>query len=188
MTLTGGSEGRQLGWLWVGQRGSKVGVLCFVLLQLNPPGARRECAQLVSVARVVCSRWVPSAVLCSFARTLCSARLLTRSQVQKRSTYTCLRSLITCVITFPPLGDLDLDPERGTYRLSATVPGVEVNQLRASLGVRPLPMPVAGAVAGTLHITGPLEKPIFSGESVCVSVCVCVCACACMCVRARACA
>lgn len=60
-------------------------------------------------------------------------------------------------------GDLDLDPDTGAYRLSATVPGVEVNWLRASLGVRPMPMPVAGAVSGTLHITGPLEKPVFSG-------------------------
>jgi len=61
-------------------------------------------------------------------------------------------------------GDLDLDPLTGEYRLSATVPGVEVNALRATLGVRPLPFPVAGAVAGTLHVTGPLEKPVFSGE------------------------
>jgi hypothetical protein len=60
-------------------------------------------------------------------------------------------------------GDLDLDPATGSYRLSATVPGVEVNALRATLGVRPTPFPVAGAVAGTLHITGPLEKPVFSG-------------------------
>ena len=63
-------------------------------------------------------------------------------------------------------GDLDLDAEAGgQYRLSATVPGVEVNQLRATLGVRPTPFPVAGAVAGTLHVTGPLEKPVFSGTA-----------------------
>ena len=62
-------------------------------------------------------------------------------------------------------GDLDLEPATGSYRLSAIVPGVEVNQLRASLGVRPMPLPVAGAVSGTLHITGPLEKPVFSGGS-----------------------
>jgi hypothetical protein len=60
-------------------------------------------------------------------------------------------------------GDLDLDPLRGQYRLSATVPGVEINALRATLGVRPTPFPVIGSVAGTLHVTGPLEKPIFSG-------------------------
>jgi hypothetical protein len=62
-------------------------------------------------------------------------------------------------------GDLDLHPDTGEYRLSATVPGVEVNQLRATLGVRPTPQPVAGGVAGLLHVTGPLEKPIFSGSA-----------------------
>ena len=62
-------------------------------------------------------------------------------------------------------GDLDLNPLTGSYRLTATVPGVEANQLRATLGVRPTPFPVAGAVAGTLHVTGPLEKPIFSGTA-----------------------
>ncbi|KAL4547159.1 hypothetical protein Ndes2526B_g07937 [Nannochloris sp. 'desiccata'] len=62
-------------------------------------------------------------------------------------------------------GDLDLDPLTGQYRLSATVPGVEINALRATLGVRPTPFPVVGSVAGTLHVTGPLEKPIFSGTA-----------------------
>ena len=62
-------------------------------------------------------------------------------------------------------GDMDLHPLTGQYRLSATVPGVEANQLRATLGVRPTPFPVAGAVMGTLHVTGPLEKPIFSGTA-----------------------
>ena len=60
-------------------------------------------------------------------------------------------------------GDLDLNPLHGEYRLSATVPGVEINALRATLGVRPTPFPVVGSVAGTLHVTGPLEKPVFSG-------------------------
>lgn len=60
-------------------------------------------------------------------------------------------------------GDMDLDPENGHFRLSATVPAVEANALRATLGVRPLPFPVAGAVRGVLHCTGPLEKPVFSG-------------------------
>lgn len=32
--------------------------------------------------------------------------------------------------------------------------GVGVNALRATLGVRPLPVPVAGAVRGVLHCTG----------------------------------
>lgn len=65
----------------------------------------------------------------------------------------------------PPPGDLDLDPDTGQYRLSAVIPGVEVNALRASLGVRPTPQPVAGALAGVLHVTGPLEKPVFSGTA-----------------------
>lgn len=56
----------------------------------------------------------------------------------------------------------------GEYRLSASVPGVEVNQLRATLGVRPTPQPVAGAIAGVLHVTGPLEKPVFSGTAMAV--------------------
>lgn len=43
-----------------------------------------------------------------------------------------------------------------------------MNELRATLGVRPTPFPVAGAVAGTLHVTGPLEKPVFSGTAVAV--------------------
>lgn len=62
-------------------------------------------------------------------------------------------------------GDLDLDPLTGHYRLSATVPGVEANALRATLGVRPTPFPVTGAVSGILHVTGPLEHPVFSGHA-----------------------
>jgi hypothetical protein len=42
---------------------------------------------------------------------------------------------------------------------------VEVNSLRATLGVRPIPFPIAGALRGVLHVTGPLEKPIFSGSA-----------------------
>ena len=60
-------------------------------------------------------------------------------------------------------GDMDLDPETGEYRFSATVPGVEINALRETLGVRPLPFPLSGAIRGTLHCTGPLEEPAFSG-------------------------
>ena len=63
----------------------------------------------------------------------------------------------------PSLGDMDLDPERGHYRLSATVPAVEANALRATLGVRPLPFSVVGALRGVVHCTGPLEEPVFSG-------------------------
>lgn len=62
-------------------------------------------------------------------------------------------------------GDLDLNPLHGEYRVSASVPGVEVNALRASLGIRPTPFAVSGAVAGTMHVSGPLEKPIFSGHA-----------------------
>ena len=58
---------------------------------------------------------------------------------------------------------MDLDPDTGEYRFSATVPGVEVNALRETLGVRPLPFPLSGAIRGTLHCTGPLEEPAFSG-------------------------
>ena len=65
-------------------------------------------------------------------------------------------------------GDLGLDPDLGHYRLTALVPGVEINQLRATLGVRPMPFPLAGAVQGTLHVSGPLEKPVFSGTAMVV--------------------
>lgn len=68
-------------------------------------------------------------------------------------------------------GDLDIYPDWGEYRLSAKVDksnAVDINQLRASLGVRPTPFPVTGAITGTLHVTGPLEKPIFSGRAVVV--------------------
>ena len=62
-------------------------------------------------------------------------------------------------------GDLDLNPLHGEYRISASVPEVEVNALRASLGVRPTPFSVVGSVSGTMHVTGPLEKPVFSGHA-----------------------
>ena len=58
---------------------------------------------------------------------------------------------------------MDLNPETGQYRLSASVPGVEGNDLRRTLAIRPLPFPVGGAVRGVLHVTGPLETPVFSG-------------------------
>ena len=63
------------------------------------------------------------------------------------------------------LGDLDLDPVTGQYRLSASVPAVEVNDLRKTLGIRPPPFAVGGALRGVLHCTGPLEQPVFSGAS-----------------------
>lgn len=51
-------------------------------------------------------------------------------------------------------GDMDLNPDEGSYRLSATVAPVEVGALRATLGIRPLPQAVAGAVRGVMHCTG----------------------------------
>ena len=59
---------------------------------------------------------------------------------------------------------MDLNPETGQYRLSASVPYVEGNDLRRTLAIRPLPFPVGGGVRGVLHVTGPLETPVFSGE------------------------
>jgi len=58
---------------------------------------------------------------------------------------------------------MDLNPDAGEYRFQATVPEVEVNALRETLGVRPMPFPLAGALRGTLFCTGPLEEPSFSG-------------------------
>ncbi len=62
-------------------------------------------------------------------------------------------------------GDMDLNPDAGEYRFQATVPEVEVNALRETLGVRPMPFPLAGALRGTLFCTGPLEEPSFSGAA-----------------------
>eukprot|EP00210_Caulerpa_lentillifera_P007372 g7046.t1 len=60
-------------------------------------------------------------------------------------------------------GDMDVDPEYGEYRLTGVVSPVEVNVARASFGVRPMPNPVAGAVRGVVHCSGPLREPVFSG-------------------------
>ena len=62
-------------------------------------------------------------------------------------------------------GDVGINPDTGQYRLSGQVEGVEVNELRKTLGVRPTPYSVGGAVRGVLHVTGPLEQPVFSGET-----------------------
>jgi len=62
-------------------------------------------------------------------------------------------------------GDLDLNPLGGEYRLSAQVSPVEVHKLRETLGVRPIPRPVAGSVKGFLYCSGPLEKPVFTGRA-----------------------
>lgn len=61
-------------------------------------------------------------------------------------------------------GDLDIDPDDGEYRLMLQVPLVEVNDLRETLAVRPLPYPVRGFARGSIQVTGPLEKPIYSGR------------------------
>ncbi|KAK9840821.1 hypothetical protein WJX81_007219 [Elliptochloris bilobata] len=63
-------------------------------------------------------------------------------------------------------GDLDLNPDTGQYRVSANVAHVEANDLRRTLGVRPPPLPVGGALRGVMHCTGPLEQPVFSGTAV----------------------
>ena len=60
-------------------------------------------------------------------------------------------------------GDIDITPEVGEYHLSATVPCVEANDLRETLGGRPLPRALAAGLKGILHCTGPLEKPVFMG-------------------------
>ncbi len=62
-------------------------------------------------------------------------------------------------------GDLDLNPDMGQYRLSANVAHVEANDLRRTLGVRPPPLPIGGALRGIMHCTGPLEQPVFSGAA-----------------------
>lgn len=69
------------------------------------------------------------------------------------------------ILTVFPAGDMDLDPISGQYRFTASVPSVEMNDLRRTLGIKPLPMPVGGALRGVLHVTGPLEQPVFSGKS-----------------------
>ncbi|KAL3160063.1 hypothetical protein ABBQ38_009778 [Trebouxia sp. C0009 RCD-2024] len=63
-------------------------------------------------------------------------------------------------------GDVGINPEVGQYQLSGQVAGVEVNELRKTLGVRPTPYSVGGAVRGVLHVTGALDQPVFSGTAV----------------------
>ena len=43
-------------------------------------------------------------------------------------------------------------------------PEVEVNALRATLGAKPLPYPVAGAVSGHMQCYGLLDEPVFAGR------------------------
>lgn len=61
-------------------------------------------------------------------------------------------------------GRLGMNPETGQYDLRAEIPPADVNAVRATLGARPLPYPVAGAVQGHLTCYGALETPIFSGR------------------------
>jgi hypothetical protein len=43
-------------------------------------------------------------------------------------------------------------------------PAVEVNAVRATLGAKPLPYPVAGAVNGHMQCYGALDEPVFAGR------------------------
>jgi hypothetical protein len=52
----------------------------------------------------------------------------------------------------------------GEYRISAQVQRVDAHALRETLGVRPPPRPVAGALRGNLYVGGPLDFPIFTGN------------------------
>lgn len=53
----------------------------------------------------------------------------------------------------------------GEYRISAQVSGVDVHDLRETLGVKPPPRPMAGAIRGFIYVGGPLEYPIFTGSA-----------------------
>jgi hypothetical protein len=48
--------------------------------------------------------------------------------------------------------------------LQVGAPSVEVNALRATLGARPLPYPLAGSVRGNLQCYGRLDAPVFAGR------------------------
>lgn len=61
---------------------------------------------------------------------------------------------------------MGINPDSGQYRLSGEVAGVELNELRKTLAIRPTPYSVGGAVRGVLHVSGPLDQPIFSGPHV----------------------
>lgn len=62
-------------------------------------------------------------------------------------------------------GDLDLNSAGGEYRLSAQVSPVDAHKLRETLGVRPVPRPMAGSLKGFLYCSGPLEAPVFTGRA-----------------------
>jgi hypothetical protein len=46
-------------------------------------------------------------------------------------------------------GDIDITPELGEYHVSANIPLVDANSLRETLGGRPPPSPLAGALRGS---------------------------------------
>jgi hypothetical protein len=79
-------------------------------------------------------------------------------------------------------GDLDMNPlpvrnlllngpnakihaPAGEYRLSAQIAPIEAHALRETLGIRPPPRPLAGALKGFLYLSGPLEAPVFTGQA-----------------------
>ena len=53
----------------------------------------------------------------------------------------------------------------GEYRLSGQIAPIETHALRETLGVRPPPRPLAGALKGFLYVSGPLEAPVFTGQA-----------------------
>ena len=81
----------------------------------------------------------------------------------------CLHMCVYNCIYETCAGDVGINPDSGQYRLSGEVAGVEVNELRKTLGVRPTPYSVGGAIRGVLHVTGPLDQPVFSGATQFVS-------------------
>eukprot|EP00897_Mesotaenium_endlicherianum_P001207 jgi/Mesen1/1113/ME000123S00282 len=62
-------------------------------------------------------------------------------------------------------GDMDLNPIGGEYRISAQVAGVELNSLMKTLGAKPTPLPLAGALKGAVVCRGPLDIPTFEGTA-----------------------
>eukprot|EP00898_Chlorokybus_atmophyticus_P000645 jgi/Chlat1/1581/Chrsp123S00083 len=62
-------------------------------------------------------------------------------------------------------GDMDLTPKTGEYRIVGMADPVEVNALMDTFGVLPPPYPVAGHVKGVVQVTGPVEKPKFTGTA-----------------------
>lgn len=96
----------------------------------------------------------------------CSCTYLIDSLPDSLHSYSCIHAVLNCEhkhLIMMLVGDVGIQPDSGQYRLSGEVAGVEVNELRKTLGVRPTPYSVGGAVRGVLHVTGPLDQPVFSG-------------------------